>query len=399
MRALKVVVLFWEILLVGLLSCFAQSADSREQQIKSHSRKAAEYLHQNQPDLAASEFRAIIAIDPNNVDAHGNLGAVLFFGGKYSGAIPQLRATLRLRPILWKTQALLGIAEKRTGDIEAAQHDLDKAFPNLTEEKIRIETGMELIEIYSGTGDLDKSAAIVSVLRKLKPEDDAVLYTAYRVYSDLADESLLSLSVVAPNSARMHQAMAHELAKRGETEEAIKNYRAALKSDPQLPGLHFELAEMLSTLSTAESQQGAEAEYKAALDANPRDERSECRLGDIAYRANDLKTASDHYTKALQLQPDDPEASLGLAKVLMSLAQPEKAEPLLQRALQLDPTSAIAHFRLSTIYRQTGRPDDAKRELGEYQKYKEMKEKLRDVYHDLHRDQTREENEDSNPND
>jgi cytochrome c-type biogenesis protein CcmH/NrfG len=155
---------------------------------------------------------------------------------------------------------------------------------------------------------------------------------------------------------------------------------------------------MLSTLSTPEARREAEGEYKAALEANPRDERSECRLGDIAYRANDLNDASDDYTRALQLQPDDPEASLGLAKVLMSLGQPERAEALLQRALRLDPTSAMAHFRLSTIYRQTGRPEEAKRELAEYQKYKEMKEKLRAVYHDLHRDQTREDNEDANPN-
>ncbi len=123
MRALKVVVLFWEVLFVGL-SVFSQSSPGREQQIKSHSRKAAEYLHENQPDLAASEFRAILAIDPNNVDARGNLGAVLFFDGKYSEAIPQLRAAVKLRPTLWKTQALLGTAERRTGDGEAARRDL-----------------------------------------------------------------------------------------------------------------------------------------------------------------------------------------------------------------------------------------------------------------------------------
>ena len=79
-----------------------------------------------------------------------------------------------------------------------------------------------------------------------------------------------------------------------------------------------------------------------------------------------------------KLQPSDPEANIGLAKVFMTMDQPQKAEPLLQHALQLDPTSAVAHFRLSTIYRQTGRTADAKHELEEYQKYKQMKEKLRD---------------------
>src|ERR1700683_4438016 len=230
MRAKKTAVTLCAALLLVSLPCFSQSAPGRQQQIESHSRQAGEYLKENQPDLAASEFRAILALDPNNVDAHGNLGAVLFFQGSYANAIPQLRAALKLRPTLWKTQALLGIGEKRTGDIDAARRDLEKVFPKLPEEKIRIETGMELIEIYSETGDLDKSAAIVGVLRKLEPMDEALLYTAYRIYSDLADESLLSLSVVGPNSARMHQAMAHELAKRGDTAEAIKTIAPLSKS-------------------------------------------------------------------------------------------------------------------------------------------------------------------------
>ena len=229
----------------------------------------------------------------------------------------------------------------------------------MQEEKIRIETGMELIEIDSAAGDLDKAAAIVSDLRKLEPTDEALLYTAYRIYSDLAAESLLSLSVVGPNSARMQQAMAHELAKRGNTAEAIEHYRAALKIDPRLPGLHFELAEMLRTLSTTEGRDEAEKEYKAALEANPFDEQAECRLGEIALQRDNLKEANERYARAIQLQPNDPEASIGLAKVFMTMDQPQKAEPLLLHALQMDPTSAMAHFRLSTIYRQTGRTADA----------------------------------------
>jgi tetratricopeptide (TPR) repeat protein len=396
MRNKAVPVLLWEVLVLGLLSAFTQSNSTPTQQIESHNRQAAEYLKQNRPDLAVPEFQAILALDPNNVDAHGNLGTVLFFQGNYADAIPQLRAALKLRPTLWKTQALLGTGEKRTGDLEAARRDLDKAFPNLTQEKIQIETGMELIELYSATGDLDKAGATVTTLRKVAPTNEAILYSAYRIYSDLADESLLSLSVVDPNSARMNQALAHELAKRGNSKEAIERYRAALKIDPGLPGIHFELAEMLRTLSTPEGLQEAESEYKAALQANPLDEQSECRLGDIAAQAHDDKAAYELYSKALQLKPNDPEANIGMAKVLMSMNQPEKAEQLLHHALELDPTSAVAHFRLGTIYRQTGRTAEAKNELDEYKKYREMKDKLRGIYQDLHRDQAPED-EDSNP--
>jgi tetratricopeptide (TPR) repeat protein len=392
MKTVAVAVLSWVLVFQGTQAGFSQSS-----QIREHSRKAAEYLKENRGDLAIPEFKAILALDANNVDAHGNLGAVLFFQGAYGEAIPHLRAAVKLRPTLWKMQALLGIAEKRNGEVEPARRELERAFPNVTETKIRIQTGMELIDLYSAAGELDKAGATVSTLRKLDPVDSSILYTAYRIYSDLADESLLSLSVVDPNSARMQQAMAHELAKRGDTAEAIEKYRAALKLDSTLPGLHFELAEMLNTLGTPEASREAENEYQAAVQANPRDAQAESRLGDRALRANDLQRASEHYRRALQLQPKDPDAALGLAKVLMSQNQLRDAEKLFQHALQLDPTNATAHYRLSAIYRQTGRTTEAKHELEEYQKYRKMKEKLRELYRGLHRDQMKDENEDPNP--
>lgn len=382
---LKVAICFVVAILCFLysLQCASQSAANHQQQIESHKRQAGEYLKQQRPDLAILEFRAIVALDPKNVDARGNLGVLLFFQGDYADAIPQLRAALKLQPTLWKIEALLGMAEKRTADVKSALTDLEKAFPKLEEKKLRIETGMELIEIYSGTGDLDKAAATVGTLRSLDPTNAELLYTSYRIHTDLAGESMLSLSVVAPNSARMHQVMAHELAKQGNSAAAIAQYREAVKIDPNIPGLHFELAEMLNGSSVVKEQDEAEGEYKAALAVNQFDEKSECRLGDIAFQKGDLKQAEERYSRAIQVQPNDAEAYLGLGKTFMSMNQPQKAEPALERAVQLEPTSAVAHFRLSTLYRLTGRSADAKRELEEYQKYKTMKEKLAAIYREM----------------
>jgi Tfp pilus assembly protein PilF len=362
---------------MAALPAFCQSS---VEQLQQHARQAQEYLKSNRPDLAAREFSAIVALDPNNIDARGNLGVLLFFHGDFANAAQQLRAALQLQPTLWKIQALLGMCEKRIGQTANAQLDLEKAFQQLTEEKIRVQTGMELIELYYGAGALDKAAAVVSVLRQLKPTDIDILYTAHRIYLDLADESMLSITMLAPDSARMHQLMAHESARQGNTEGAIAQYRQALKIDPKIPGLHFELAEALSGSKQPSDREQIEREYKAALAANPFDEKSECRLGDIAARQSDLKAASAHYSRALELQPNDPDANLGLAKTLIAMNQPKKAIPLLERAAQIEPFNATVHYHLSVLYRKAGHSDDAHRELAEFRRLRGMKTRLDQVY-------------------
>ncbi len=361
----------------------SQTLPNRQQQIESHMKQAQTYLSENRPDLAIPEFKAVVALDPKNVDARGNLGVLLFFQGQDADAIAQLRAALKLQPNLWKIQALLGMAEKHTGDLKSAGIDLEKAFPNLTEPKIRLQAGMELIDLYSASGDLPKAAPVIAALRESDPTNVELIYTAYRLYSDLLDESRLSLIVAGPNSARVHQMMAHELARQGQTDEAIANYREALKIDPNASGLHFELAEMLNNSAGPGGREEAEKEYRAALAVNPLDEKAECKLGDLAAFSGDQTVAAEHYQRALTLQPNDSEAILGLSKTLLTMNQPEKALPLLEQAVKLDPTNAVAHFRLSTLYRKMGRAADADRELAEYQKYKAMKEKLRETYRQM----------------
>jgi tetratricopeptide (TPR) repeat protein len=362
---------------------FSQSAPGKQQQIDSHSRQAQEFLRQGKPDLAAGEFNAILKLDANNVDAHANLGVAFFFKGDYAKAAPQLRTAVKLRPSLWKIQALLGLSEKRLGQTSAAQTDLEQSFPQLQEEKLRIQTGMELIEIYYAAGHLDKAAGVAAILRQLAPTDIDILYTAYRIYSDLAGESMLTMAMLAPKSARMHQIMAQEMARQGNTEGAVAHYREAIKMDPRLPGLRFELAEALNLSASASDQEQVEKEYQAALSDNPFDGKAESRLGEIALRASDLESALKHYKRALELQPNDAEASLGVGKTLSQMHRPADAEPYLKRAAQLEPFTAVTHYRLSLVYRAAGRTADAQKELAEFQRLKDMKERLKQVYQEM----------------
>jgi tetratricopeptide (TPR) repeat protein len=375
----KAMIRFGGCVLLAAFAC-AQTPPASQQQIESHTRQAGEFLKQDRPDLAAREFSAIVALDPENVDARVNLGVLLFFQGQYVQAAPELRAALKLQPALAKIRALLGMCERRIGEVTRAETDLRESLPQLQEEKLKVQAGMELIEIYSGTGEFDKAAGVVGMLRQLRPTDPDILYTAYRIYSTLTDEAILSLTLSTPASPRVQQLEARELARQGNTEGAITHYHEALKLAPQLPGAHFELAEMLSAASDPD---GAQKEYEAALAADPYDEKSECRLGEFAARASDLKQASTHFSRALQLQPDDVDAEVGMAKVLIATNQPEKAQSLLERAVKLEPFDAVIRYHLAMVYRGQGRTADSRRELAEFQRLKDLKEKLKQTYHEM----------------
>jgi tetratricopeptide (TPR) repeat protein len=367
---------------VSVLS-ICQVPSGNQDQIELHARMARQYLSQQRPDLAIPEFRQLVALDPGNVEALGNLGVLLFFRGDYKEALPQLQAVVKLQPGLWKLQALLGLAEEHTSDSTDARKDLEAAFPQLQDKKLQIQVGLELVGLYTGSSDLDEAARIVTVLRKAYPDNAEVLYAAYRTYSDLSGESMLALALASPDSAQMHQVLAHEELKEGNTNGAIAQFRKAIAIDPKLPGIHFELAELLNTSQDPNVKKDAEQEYHAALIANPLDEKAECRLGDIDAGKGNTQQAFAEYSKAVEMQPDDADAKVGLAKTLIELNQLDKALQVLEQAIQLEPTNPAAHYRLSTLYKKQGRVDDAKREVELYKKFKDLKDKLRATYKDL----------------
>jgi tetratricopeptide (TPR) repeat protein len=360
-----------------------QTPPNQKEQIAQHERLTQQYLRERRPDLAIPELKKIVALDPNNVEACANLGVLLFFRGEYADAVPQLQMAINIQANLWKVRSLLGLAKEHTADLAGARKDLEASFPMIEERELKIEVGLDLAGLYTESGELDKAANLASQLKTAYPDAPEVLYAAYRTYADLSGESMLSLSLVAPDSAQMHQLLAHEETREGNTNGAIAQYRKAIAIDPHLPGVHFEVAELLRTSQVPAVKKEAEQEYRAAVRENPQDVRAICALAEIAETKGDTQQAFEDYSRSVALQPGDANGKLGLAKVLIEMNQPDKALPLLEASTQLEPTNATVHYRLATIYKKMNRMDDARREVELYQKYKDMKEKLRAVYKEM----------------
>ena len=118
-----------------------QNSGDPQRRIAALEQQVQKHLQEQKPELAIPLLREIVSLDPKNVNAQANAGVLLFFLCNYAEAMPRLRAALELQPDLWKIEALLGIAEKRTGDPRQAQSHLERAFPNLDDRKIQIQAG------------------------------------------------------------------------------------------------------------------------------------------------------------------------------------------------------------------------------------------------------------------
>jgi Flp pilus assembly protein TadD len=363
-----------------LLGAAAQADPGHEGKIQGLEQEVQKYLQEQKPQLAVPVLREIVLLDPKNLNANANLGVLLFFQNNYAEAIPPLRTALQTKPDLWRIQALAGIAEKRTGDPAAAQTDLEQAFPNLKEIKIKKQAGLELVELDSSAGQLAKAATVTETLQELWPQDPQILFAAWEISSQMMQQSLLNMLLVAPDSAEMHMIMGGQLGRQGDHAGAIAQYRKAIQLNPRLAGVHFELAEQLRASPDPALNAQAEAEYKAAVQENQYDVKALCRLGDSIAARGDFKAAEEDYRKALAVQPKDADARTGLAIALITMNQTDEALPLLEGAVRDDPTNAVAHYRLSVLYRRAGRTAEAQHEMREFNHYKELKARLGQVF-------------------
>jgi cytochrome c-type biogenesis protein CcmH/NrfG len=346
--------------------------------------RAETALKANDQATAARYFHSALEHDPANVQAHANLGAIAFLQGDCPVAEQEFRSALQVSPGLIKAQALLSICERRQGE-PAAQADMENAFVKLDDPKLRLQIGVELADGYYQQGDLEKTAATLHTLLNLSPENIDILFFAQRVYSELADNTLNKLAVLAPGSARMEQLIAERLINAGDLKSAAMHYRKALQLNPKLPGIHFELAETLmeSSPNDAATQKEARSELGAAIQVDGDSSKVQCLLGRIALLQSDTAQAYSHYHRAYELDPKDPQAQIGLAEILRLQDKPEEAADYLRMAVAADPFNAEAHYKLSQVDRILHRDEEQKKELQLFLDIRATRDKVKLLYQQM----------------
>ena len=368
------------------LAVIAEQPVPKSSEIHDHLTSAEAALRAKDPAAATREFRAVLRLDPNNSEAHANLGILEFAQGDCPAASVDLSRALAEKPSLAQAQALLGLCATRTGD-PAARKLLEASFASVRDLKLRTRVGMELVRIDSAEGSVERAVLVAQKLIELDPENPDVLYAAQRLYNDLADTTLNKLAIVAPGSARMQQVIAERLINAGDLESAIVHYRKALELDSQLSGVRYELAEAILQTSHLNPQTQADAKrtIEEAQQSDGDSANLECLLGNIAFLREDMSEANLAYRRALSLNPRDSEALLGLGRVLMAMDKLRDARKYLLLAIDSDPLNSVAHYRLAMADRKLGLEEEARKEALVSKEVKTTLDNVERLYVQMHK--------------
>jgi Flp pilus assembly protein TadD len=179
----------------------------------------------------------------------------------------------------------------------------------------------------------------------------AATYARNRVWKD---EVTLWSDVVekSPGKARPHNNLGVALSEQGRLEEAIREYREAIRLDAAFPDPHNNLG--IALFSAGHGVDEAILEYQEAIRLDFHLANAHSNLG-LAYRLKgQLDDSIRELEQALRFEPGLAEARVNLGETYgMKGAVPEAMREL-RAAIRLDPSRPDAHFYLGVAYQEGG---------------------------------------------
>ena len=108
---------------------------------------------------------------------------------------------------------------------------------------------------------------------------------------------------------------------------------------------------------------GATREFRAAVQANPKEPNVHFGLGYLLWTQLQYQEASQEFRAELENTPDYSQAMLYLADSDIKINRNEDARPLLERVVETNPTNSMGHLDLGIVYAGADHKEDALREF------------------------------------
>lgn len=161
---------------------------------------------------------------------------------------------------------------------------------------------------------------------------------------------------IHPTYEDAHNDLGSALLREGRTQEAISEFREALEIDPAYEDAHNNLGLVLFDEGRP---QEAIAEYRDALRVNSANAGAHYNLGNALLELQRADEAIAEFREALRINPAYADAHNNLGNALLQRGRTDEAVAEYRDALRIDPADARAHYNLGIALLEDGRSEEA----------------------------------------
>lgn len=190
--------------------------------------------------------------------------------------------------------------------------------------------------------------------------DPEAEFEAGVLLQELSGLAFERLARAAPDSVQAHELLGKSYEARGQSTEALAEYRIALGKDPHAPGLHFLAGNVLWKNRDFDA---AMSEFEAELRANPGHAMANARAGNIWIARGEPERAIHYLEAAVAGAPSFMEAHRDLGKAYRHAGRLSEALKQLSIVAAKQPDDDSVHAQLAAVYRAMGNPAKAGEEL------------------------------------
>jgi protein O-mannosyl-transferase len=182
---------------------------------------------------------------------------------------------------------------------------------------------------------------------------------------------------VTKDNVVAHNDLGNAFLKKGQLDEAIRQYREALHLKANYAEAYYNLGVAFD--QTAQTDE-AIRQYQEAIRLKPEYADARNNLGIIFYRQGRTDEAIRQFQEAVRLKPDHAQIQNNLARALDINAQTNKSASQRQEDPGQKPNDAEAHYRLGVAFYQQGRTSEA---IGQFQEALRLKPDYADARKNL----------------
>ncbi|HEY6085226.1 MAG TPA: tetratricopeptide repeat protein [Nitrospira sp.] len=159
-----------------------------------------------------------------------------------------------------------------------------------------------------------------------------------------------------PDNAEEHRKKGGQLTQEGRYDEALAEFRLALRLMPELDRAHLGLGAALQGKGDLD---GAIVEYRALLKRHPNDPDVHNNLGSALQLQGNVADAIREYRTAIDIQPNDALTHFNLGTALSTNGQVKEAIEEYRTAIRLNPDLVQAYFDLGSLLKDNDQTRDA----------------------------------------